>query len=335
MFTTNKLSAAPVIVCREHLKKKGFFQAIIVNSGNANCFTGVKGLEVSRRTAKVLAGQLKIKKEAFLVSSTGIIGKPLDFGKINQGIPGLVASLSSPGIEQAKKAIMTTDKFSKEIAVKYKLGAQEITVCGVAKGAGMIAPNMATMLVFIFCDCQITPAALELALRKAVDNSFNCITVDGCMSTNDTVIVLANGAAKNKIIKDGRELSRFQGVLNAVCLELAKMMVKDGEGATKFIEIKVENAASRAQAKKAAMAIANSNLFKTAVYGQNPNFGRIVAAVGASGIEVQERNLKVSLRDLKKKEVKVKVSLGQGKAECVVYTSDLTCEYIKINAAYN
>ncbi len=335
MFTTNSMPAAPVIVCKEHLKKNKLFQAIIVNSGNANCFTGNAGLEGARRTAEVLASQLKIQKGSVLLGSTGVIGKPLDFAKIKKVIPDLVKSLSPAGINPAKKAIMTTDKFPKEITVNYKLGSQKITVCGVAKGAGMIAPDMATMFAFVFTDGLITQAALDRALKEAVENSFNCITVDGCMSTNDTVIVLANGCAKNKIIESGLALAKFQSAVNTVCLELAKMIVKDGEGATKFIEINVEDAASYAQAKKAALAIANSNLFKTAVYGENPNFGRVVAAVGSSGIELQEKKFKVALGNLKKKEVKVKVSLGRGKAKCTVYTSDLTPEYIKINAAYN
>jgi len=335
MFTTNKMSAAPVRVCKEHLKKGKFFQAIIVNSGNANCFTGVAGLEHARRTTELIARQIKVKTESVLAGSTGVIGKPLDFEKIKKVIPELVSDLSAQGIDLAKKAIMTTDKFSKEITIKYKLGAQDITVCGVAKGAGMIAPHMATMLAFIFTDCAITSSALSLALKQAVENSFNCITVDGCMSTNDTVIILANGCAKNKVIAKGEALAQFQNVLNVVCLELAKMVAQDGEGATKFIEIKVEKAVSRAQAKKAALAIANSNLFKSAVYGENPNFGRVAAAVGACGIAVQEKNFKVELGDLKKKEVRIKVFLGTGKSGCVVYTSDLTPEYIKINAAYN
>ncbi len=335
MFTTNKMPAAPVIVCKEQLKKNKLFQAIIINSGNANCFTGNAGLAGARRTAEALAGQLKIQKGSVLVGSTGVIGKPLDFAKIKKNIPDLVKSLSSAGINPAKKAIMTTDKFPKEITASYKLGSRKITVCGVAKGAGMIAPDMATMFAFVFTDGLITQAALDRALKEAVENSFNCITVDGCMSTNDTVIVLANGCAKNKVIEGGLALAQFQSALNLVCLELAKMMVKDGEGATKFIEINVEDAASYAQAKKAALAIANSNLFKTAVYGENPNFGRVVAAVGSSGIEVQEKRFKVVLGDLKKKEVKVKVSLGRGKAKCTVYTSDLTPEYIKINAGYS
>ena len=335
MFTTNSMAAAPVIVCREHLKKNKLFQAIIVNSGNANCFTGNAGLVGARQTAEVLASQLKIKDNSVLVGSTGVIGKPLDFAKIKKGIPDLVKILSCPGINQAKKAIMTTDKFSKEITVSYKIGSRKITVCGVAKGAGMIAPNMATMLAFVFTDALITQVALGRALKVAVGNSFNCITVDGCMSTNDTVIVLANGCAGNKIIDSGLALAKFQSALNTVCLELAKMMVKDGEGATKFIEINVSDAASYAQAKKAALAIANSNLFKTAVYGENSNFGRVVAAVGSCGIEFQEKRFKVNLGNLKKKEVKVKVFLATGKAKCTVYTSDLTPEYIKINAGYS
>ena len=230
---------------------------------------------------------------------------------------------------------MTTDKFPKEITIKFKLASQEITVCGVAKGAGMISPDMATMFAFIFTDAFIAGPLLARALKEAVSNSFNCVTVDGCMSTNDTVIVLANGAAKNKLIKNGEGRVLFQKAMNTVCLELAKMMVQDGEGASKFIEIIVEKAFSVAEAKKAALAVANSNLFKTAIYGENPNFGRVVAAVGASGIKVKEKDLKVDLGDLKNKNILVKVSLGRGKAGCTVYTSDLTPEYIKINADYS
>jgi glutamate N-acetyltransferase / amino-acid N-acetyltransferase len=335
VFTTNSIPAAPVIVCREHLKKGSFFQAIIANSGNANCFTGAPGLKNARLTAEILAAQLKIKKESVLVGSTGVIGKPLEFGKIKAGVPGLVKSLSAAGIGLAKKAIMTTDKFPKDITVKFKAGAREITLCAVAKGAGMIAPDMATMFAFIFTDCLITQAALRKALKEAVEKSFNCISVDGCMSTNDTVAILANGMAKNKVIDKGPDLIKFRGALNMVCLQLAKMMVKDGEGATKFIKINVQGARSYEEAKKAGLAIANSNLFKTAIYGQNPNFGRVVAAVGASGIDIREKELKVKLGDLKKKEVRVDVSLGRGKSGCVVYSSDLSPEYIKINAAYN
>jgi glutamate N-acetyltransferase/amino-acid N-acetyltransferase len=335
MFTSNKMVAAPIKVCREHLKRSASFQAIIANSGNANCFTGLAGLQAARRTAEVLAKELVVKKESILVGSTGVIGKPLDFPKIEKAIPGLVKNLAFKGISLVEKAIMTTDRFPKSVTVKFKLGAQDVTVCGVAKGAGMISPDMATMFAFIFTDAAVARTLMSGILKEAVENSFNRITVDGCMSTNDTVILLANGCAGNKLIRNQAEKFKFAKALNTVCLELAKMMVKDGEGASKFIEIKVEKAANVPEAKKAGLAIANSNLFKTAIYGENPNFGRIVAAVGASGIKVKEENFKIDLGNLKKKDILIKVSLGMGKAGCTVYTSDLTPEYIKINAAYN
>ncbi len=335
MFTSNKIVAAPVKVCREHLSKTRTSQAIIANSGNANCFTGLAGMKACRRTAEVLAKELVVAKESILIGSTGVIGKPLDFLKIEKAIPALVKNLSFKGIGLAEKAIMTTDKFPKSVTIKFKLGSRNITVCGVAKGAGMISPDMATMFAFIFSDAAITRQVMAGALKEAVENSFNRVTVDGCMSTNDTVILLANGCAGNKLIQNKAGKLKFAKALNTVCLELAKMMVKDGEGASKFIEIKVERAATVGEAKKAALAIANSNLFKTAIYGQNPNFGRIVAAVGASGIKVKEENLKIDLGDLKKKNILVRVSLGRGIAGCTVFTSDLTPEYIKINAAYN
>ena len=335
MFTSNKIQAAPVVLCKDQLKKNKIFKAIIANSGNANCFTGKKGLANSKRTAVYLAKSLSIRDRSVLVASTGIIGKQLPMDKIIKGIPVLAAGLSKHGIAQAKKAIMTTDKFVEEITVKFPIGQTTVTVCGVAKGAGMIAPNMATMLAFIFIDADITQKALDKALRICVENSFNCITVDGCMSTNDSVIVMANGASANKVIKEKNNFEPFVKALGIVCLKLARMMVTDGEGATKFIEIKVKKALSQTEAKKAAMAIANSNLFKTAMYGENPNFGRIVASVGASGINCKEKDLKIKLSDLKKKDIKIEVALGRGKSECTVYTSDLSPEYIKINAAYN
>ncbi len=254
---------------------------------------------------------------------------------IKKAIPQLVKGLSRQGIEQAKRAIMTTDKFPKEITVKFNIGGSLVRICGVAKGAGMIAPDMATMLCFIFTDANIAQKALNRTLELSVGNSFNRITVDGCMSTNDSVFILANGASKNMIIDKGNPFHLFQDALDTVCLELAKMIVRDGEGATKFIEVKVKQAKSFREAKKAALAIANSNLFKAAIYGENPNFGRVASSAGSSGIDVKEENLKIKLKSLHKKEVKVEVSLSRGKAECTVYTSDLTPEYIRINAAYN
>jgi len=334
-FTTNSIIAAPLVVCKKNLQSSKSFRAILVNSGNANCFTGKPGIKDAQDSASCLARELKIAKSSVLVNSTGIIGRRLDLAKIKNGVGQLVSGLSSSGIQQAKMAIMTTDTFAKEISLSLKVGTKLVHICGIAKGAGMIAPNMATMLCFIMTDAAITQVALNQALTAAVAKSFNCISVDGCMSTNDTVLVLANGAAKNKVIAQGADLQKFSKSLESLCLDLAKMVVMDAEGATKFIQIDVRQAKHVRQAKSVALSIANSVLFKTAVFGQNPNFGRIVAAVGATGFKIKEEQLKIKLGSLKGKQVKVTVSLSRGKANCTVYTSDLTPEYIKINAAYN
>jgi len=335
LFTTNKIQAAPIQISKRHLKENKKAQAIIVNSGNANCFTGKPGLRDAEEVTRVLGNALGIKKKSILVSSTGIIGRRLPVHKIKKAIPELIKGLSAGGIAKAKRAIMTTDTFAKEISVKFNLAGCRITLCGIAKGAGMIAPNMATMLVFIFTDANITQQSLKDALKIAVDNSFNCITVDGCMSTNDTVAILANAASKNDLIDTGRHFNLFVKALSLVCLELAKMIIKDAEGATKFIQISVEQAKNFREAKKVALSIANSNLFKTAVYGENPNFGRIVAAAGAGGVDLREKDLKIKVSPLNKKEINVCVSLKRGTSSAVVYTSDLTPGYIKINAEYN
>ncbi|MBM3246080.1 MAG: bifunctional glutamate N-acetyltransferase/amino-acid acetyltransferase ArgJ [Candidatus Omnitrophica bacterium] len=358
-FTANKIQAAPIKINKSYLKNNRQFQAIIANSGNANCFTGAQGLKDAAETSQAAALALGIEKEGVLVASTGIIGKKLPIQKIKKAIPDLAAGLSCGGIDKAKKAIRTTDTFDKEITAKFNIGASTVTICGLAKGAGMIAPKMAcperrpstllgpspelvegrsrgaTMLAFIFTDAEITQKALDKALDMAVDNSFNCITVDGCMSTNDSVMVLANAAAMNAPIDANKNFASFSNALKAVCLELAKMIVKDAEGATKFIQISVAGARDVSQARIAALSIANSNLFKTAIYGQNPNFGRIVAAIGASAIEVKEKDIKIKVSPLKKSRISVDVSVGRGKARATVYTSDLTPEYIKINAEYN
>jgi glutamate N-acetyltransferase / amino-acid N-acetyltransferase len=334
-FTTNSIIAAPLIVCKKHLGQAKEFRAVLVNSGNANCFTGKAGVKDALACVRYLAERLKISGKSVLVNSTGIIGKRLDVNKIKLGIPDLVAGLSVSGIHKAKKAIMTTDTFAKEASVELKIAGRPVRICGIAKGAGMIAPNMATMLCFIMTDAVITQSALNKALTEAVDRSFNCISVDGCMSTNDTVLVLANAAAGNRLISSGAALRQFSQALEMICLDLAKMVVQDAEGATKFIQIEVAQAKDLLEAKKVALNIANSALFKTAVYGQNPNFGRVVAAVGACGLKIKEEKLKVKLGSLKGKQVKLTVGLSRGKAKCTVYTSDLTPEYIKINAAYN
>jgi glutamate N-acetyltransferase/amino-acid N-acetyltransferase len=335
-FTSNKIQAAPIRINKKYLKENKDYQAIIVNSGNANCFTGNRGLRDAEETTRMLSEAIGIKKDSVLVASTGIIAKPLPLLKLKKSIPKLVMGLSRYGIDKAKIAILTTDTFTKEITVKFNIGSQIITICGIAKGAGMIAPNMATMLCFILTDALITQRALSRALRSSVDNSFNCITVDGCMSTNDTIITLASGASRNNLIDtDNKYFNLFLKALNIACLELAKLIIRDAEGATKFIQIKVEKAKNFAQAKGVALNIANSNLFKTAMYGEDANFGRIIAAIGASGVDVKEKDIRIKVSPLHKKEINVDVSIKQGNACATVYTSDLTPEYIKINAKYN
>jgi len=335
-FTANKVQAAPLKVSKLHLRQRRGIRAIIVNSGNANCFTGTQGLKDAEAITKVVADALGVSKENILIASTGIIGKRLPLLKIKKVIPQLVRGLSKEGIAKAKKAIMTTDTFVKEITIKIGIGGEPVTICGTAKGSGMIAPNMATMLSFIFTDANITQRALTNALKMCVNNSFNCITVDGCMSTNDIVSIMANGAAGNKRIDLDNNFTPFCKALYSVCLELAKMIVRDGEGATKFIKITVSNAQTTKEAKSAALAIANSNLFKTAVYGSSTNIiGRMVASIGAAGIEVDEKDLKIKFRPLHKKDINIEVSLGRGNSRAVVYTSDLSPEYVKINAEYN
>ncbi|MFA5004826.1 MAG: bifunctional glutamate N-acetyltransferase/amino-acid acetyltransferase ArgJ [Candidatus Omnitrophota bacterium] len=334
-FTKNSILAAPLKVNKAQLSSGKHFQAVLVNSGNANCFTGKAGMLDAWLTVKKVAKELKIADTSVLVNSTGIIGKRLPIARMNNAIPGLVKGLSSAKATLAQKAMMTTDTFIKEVSVKFKIAKRTVTVCGVAKGAGMISPDMATLLCFIFTDAAITKQALDKALSVAVENSFNCITVDGCMSTNDTAIVLANGAAGNKLIELKDNYAKFSEALNLVCLDLAKMIVLDAEGASKFIKINVYAAKSRDEAKKVALAIANSDLFKTACFGENPNFGRIAAAAGASGIKVEEAKLKVKLGPLNKKHIHLSVGLSRGKASVTVYTCDLTGDYIKINAEYN
>ncbi|HTY44815.1 MAG TPA: bifunctional glutamate N-acetyltransferase/amino-acid acetyltransferase ArgJ [Patescibacteria group bacterium] len=336
LFTANAIQAAPVQVSKSHLARNRSFHAIIVNSGNANCFTGQPGRKDAEAMAAYASDGLAVKKEEVLVASTGIIGRRLPVAKIAHAVPKLAAKLSGKGIDNAKVAIMTTDTFAKEVTVTQKIAGKTITVCGVAKGAGMIAPNMATMLSFIFTDAAITRQALDKALRMAVKDSFNCITIDGCMSTNDSVMVLANGWADNAAIAAGRQFDAFLAALKCVCLELAKMIVEDAEGATKFICINVHKARTSSEAKRIALAVANSALFKTAVYAQSSNFlGRVVAAAGSAGAAVKEDDLVITISPLHKPRITLDISVGNGRGEATVYTSDLTHGYIKINAEYN
>lgn len=336
VFTKNSIKAAPLIVSQKHIRN-GKIQAVVTNSGFANCFTGRFGLLYAEQTADVFGKLLKIKKEDVFVLSTGIIGKPLPIKKIKKSSKKLVEGLSKSGGAEKARAILTTDTKVKQIAVEINLSGKKVIIGGCAKGSGMIAPNMATMLGYITTDANISAVLLKKALKQANEHSFNSITVDGCMSTNDTVVVLANGLSMNKVITGpGKEYDVFCDALSFVCMELAKMIVLDGEGATKFITITVQGAKTKPIAHKAAMAIANSVLVKTAAYGNNPNWGRVAAAIGSLGIKnLSEENLKISFSSFKKKEIDIVVDMGLGKEWSTVFTNDLSIEYIKINANYN
>lgn len=338
VFTTNSVKAAPVIVSQKHIKN-GKARAIITNSGNANCFTGHFGYIYAVKTTQLIGKLLKISPSDVIVSSTGIIGRPLPYEKIVRSAEKLIQGLGATVQHghKAAQAILTTDLIKKEIAVTVTLGGKTITIGGCTKGSGMIQPNMATMLAYITTDAAISPALLKAALKEAVEPTFNSITVDGCMSTNDMVIVLANGATGNKkITANGKDYKTFTEALTFVCLDLAKKIVLDGEGATKFLEITVKGAKNTKQAKQAAFAIANSNLVKTAAFGSNPNWGRVAGAVGSLAIPaLSEKNLKITFSPFSKKNIDVTVDLNLGKAQATVYTCDLSYDYVKINGDYS
>ncbi len=357
VFTTNKFQAAPVILDRQKIQKNCGIRAIVVNSGIANACTGKTGMENTVKTAKIASDIMGIKEHEVLVSSTGVIGKQLPMEKIENGIKKSYAALDPEGGSSAAEAILTTDLIKKEIAVKIDLGeGKEIIVGGIAKGSGMIEPNMATMLAFIGTDAKISKSLLDKALIDANQVSFNSISVDGCQSTNDMVIVMANGDSGIVIDEEkSDDHQKFVAGLIFVMKYLAKKIVMDGEGATKFIEIKISGASDELQAKKSALKIANSNLFKTAIFGQDLNWGRINAALGASGCEMDPDMVDISFggemivkngiglaikkdkgkKLLSKKEIKIAIDLKYGKGEWTVWTSDLSFDYIKINALYH
>ncbi len=336
VFTKNSIKAAPIVVTQKKMRYNKA-QAIVVNSGNANCFTGSFGLFYAQKTTEVIAKLMNIHPNYVLVASTGIIGKPLPYKKIESAAPELVRGLSPKSGQKAARAILTTDKKIKEIAVEFLLGRKKITIGACAKGSGMIQPNMATMLGFVTTDAAINASMLKLALKQSVAESFNCITVDGCMSTNDMVTVLSNGFAKNDMIdqEDHKDFKTFSNALRHVCLEMAKRIVYDAEGATKFIKVSVLGAKTKEQAKSVCYAIANSNLVKTAAFGCDPNWGRVAAAVGSLSLNVTEKNLKIHFSSFAKQHINITVDLHLGNQKATVYTSDLTLEYVKINGKYN
>jgi len=352
MFTTNRVSAAPLQVNREHLRD-GRARAIVANAKNANACTGERGLSDARRSARVAADPLGASPADILVNSTGVIGVPLPMDTLEAGIGAAIAELRVDGWDDAALAIMTTDTVPKRASVRMALGGNEVTVCGIAKGAGMIAPNMATMLCFVATDASVAPEPLASGLRSAVDRSFNCVTVDGDMSTNDTVLLLANGASGGASL-EGADLAAFQEGLSAVCESLARQVARDGEGATKLIAIRVCGADTDADARTVGLSVANSNLVKTAVHGRDPNWGRILCAIGYAGVRIDPSRVAVSMAgipiygggaglefdhqaavtSLSADVVPIDIDLGAGGREITVYTCDLTAEYVKINAEY-
>jgi glutamate N-acetyltransferase / amino-acid N-acetyltransferase len=355
VFTKNVFKAAPVLIDIERVKK-GIAQSIITNSGCANAATGKEGHQDALNVSAALSRQLKIKEELILLGSTGVIGRRLPVKKIESGIGKLVRGLNEFGIEDAEAAMMTTDKYPKIAIRRGIVGARDITICGIAKGAGMIEPNMATLLTYVMTDALIDSRALNTVFHQAIDSTFNTISVDGCMSTNDTAIILANGLAGNNPLERAQaRLQRFRDMLSDVLMELAQAVIKDGEGATKFISIIVEGAKARSDARRAAYAIANSNLVKTAFFGRDPNWGRIIAALGSSGIVMEKDKVSLSIGGLpvfsqdapanfslnklkeifEKDRIDVQVNLGSGDKSYCVYTSDLSYEYVKINADYS
>ncbi len=352
VFTTNRVQAAPVILSRENIKN-GRVRAIVVNSGNANACTGEAGLENARLTARLVGEELGIGPDEVLVASTGVIGAQLDMKLISEAVPNLSKSLSSDGITRVAEAMMTTDSFSKISRFEGKANGKPFQILGIAKGAGMIMPNMATMLCFVLTDLAIDAPNLDSSVSAALESSFNRISVDGDTSTNDMVLVLANGRTEEVLSSEG--LEEFVRGLTSVMKELATMIVRDGEGATKVVHVKVKGAATAEDALTAARTVANSSLVKTAFYGQDPNWGRIMAALGRSGIRMREEKVSIWIDGVKivegglgtgegserdaadkmtKKEFTLSIDLHQGEHEDMIITCDLTHKYITINANY-
>ena len=353
IFTTNKVRAAPVILSERHLEN-GKARAIIANAGNANACTGDPGLNDARRTAELVGQGLGISPEDVLVASTGVIGQELDMDLIAGAIPGLTKTLALDAVPLAAQAIMTTDSFPKISSFEGQAGGHTYRITGIAKGAGMIMPNMATMLSFILSDISISSDDLKSALLSSVETTFNRISVDGDTSTNDTVLAMANGLAGNEELK-GEDYDIFAEGLRNVMWNLARMIVRDGEGATKLVSVEVKNAFSPLDALRAARTVANSSLVKTALYGQDPNWGRVMAALGRAEIEMREDQVDIWIDDVQivakglgrgaeaeklaaeimtRNEFSLTIDLNEGGYHDRMLTCDLTHEYVTINADY-
>ena len=354
-FTQNKVAAAPVYVSKE-VVATGTAHAIVANAGCANACTGQQGLDDAHKMAQIAADELGVNADDVIVGSTGVIGVNLPMDKLEAGIKDAVANLSADGSGNAGRAIITTDTHSKSVTCEFELSGKTVRMGAIAKGSGMIRPNMATMLCYITTDIAIDQALLQKAVSGCVEKSFNMISVDGDMSTNDMVIVLANGEANNaKITEENADYQIFFDKLMMLCTELAKQIAADGEGASKFLTINVKGAKSFADAKTVGMAIANSPLVKTAFFGEDPNWGRVICAVGYSGADmVPEKTVvkfggitifangtgatydeKALAHVMKEKDIVIDIELNMGQEDATVWSCDLSYEYVKINGEYH
>lgn len=364
VFTTSQVRAACVDYCRQRLQAKNYARAILCNAGQANAGTGEQGVLDALESAQLLAGELNIPMESVLLASTGVIGQRIKMSVMRTGIPKLVAALSDTGSDAAAKSIVTTDLVPKSIALETIIGDRPVRVGGIAKGSGMIHPNMATMLAFVTTDAAVSPHLWQQMLIRAADRSFNSITVDGDTSTNDCLIALANGQSRTSAITEmGRDAEKLETMLTAVCQHLAKAIARDGEGATSLVEVQVTGAHDESAARQVAKTIVGSSLVKSAIFGRDPNWGRIAAAAGRAGVKFDQENLQIQLGNfllmengqplkfdraaassylkqaaegayLKQDTVLISVSIGNGHGSATAWGCDLSYDYVKINAEY-
>ena len=364
VFTTSQVRAACVDYCRQRLDSKASARAILCNAGQANAATGEAGWQDTVESAQALAAVLNISPDSILLASTGVIGKRIKIDVLKEALPQLVAAASETGSDDASKAICTTDLVPKTIALETMFGDRAVRIGGICKGSGMIHPNMATMLAFVTCDAAVSPALWQEMLTRAANRSFNQITVDGDTSTNDSLIALANGQSRSPaIIEKGPEADKLEAMLTEVCIYLAKAIARDGEGATCLIEVEVTGAQDETSASKIAKTIVGSSLVKAAIFGRDPNWGRIAAAAGRAGVVFDQNNVRIQLGDflmmengqpleydrdaasnymkaaaagayLKEDTVLIKVSVGNGVGSAKAWGCDLSYDYVKINAEY-
>jgi len=357
VYTTNLVKGAPLTVTKKHLEN-GYAQAVICNSGNANT-CNANGIEIAEKMSELVANELKLEASDVVVASTGVIGQPLDITPIQAGLPSLAEGLSYEGSSAAAEAIMTTDTVSKEVAVEFEVGGKLCRMGGIAKGSGMIHPNMATMLVFITTDAKIAPQMLQKALSNDIQNTFNMVSIDGDTSTNDMVTVLANGMAENaEITSEGKDFDEFMKALNTITVSLCRMIAGDGEGATKLLECTVEGAKDLCIAKTVAKSVICSSLLKAAMFGADANWGRVLCAIGYSGADVDVTKIDMAFKSAKgilpvckdgsgiefseekakeillEKEIEILINLNSGEYSASSWGCDLTYDYVKINGDY-